>query len=525
MRRLGIPFALLLLLAVGVNRPVVAQESDGEAVGEAESSTYNLLLFYMGSRIGWVKGTHKTVELDGRSVTHEHEEMWLQIKRSFDGKTFESSSVTDAWYETDGSSIRSVDVSTNGGQTIKTEIKFGEKSATIEEAVDENRAITTVVAYDDKAVYGDLRAWHVLKDSDRLKAGEQLKFWSVDADDQMLVEQTWTVSGRVKKKLSDKTVAEGWQIKIVKQGKSATLIMDDDDLPIMLEDIGGFSIERVKEIPEPFKAERVSLRNTMSANVSIEDYQSLTELVIHFEYEHDDGEGVPEIVDANRYHDVIKYEKGYAIKMKSQRMGRDFEAPAYPLGEVPDDVKKFLEPTSMCQSDDEDLLKEALKLAKGKKDSVSVAKAIMRFADRRLGNGSGDTGSASAKQAYDERTGDCTEHAALFVALARAAGLPARNVGGFVYAYMPSMGKSIFGYHAWAEVWLGEWVPVDATVQELGTSARYVMFEIDEPGETHGNGRSSRCIRQDIQPKIDAYTMADGSAFEVKGAPKWEWGK
>lgn len=520
MYRLRIPAALILLLLLAIHAPA-AQDAAPEAA--ADAFEYNVLLYYMGANIGWVKGSHSAEELDGRKVIHEHEELWLQIKRSFDGMTFESSSESDSWYELDGSPIKGVDVSVNGGQTVRTKVSYGEKDVTVIETVDKNKPITTKVSYDGKQVYGDLRAWRVLKDNDRLKPGEQLKFWSLDADDHILVEQTWTVSGQVKHKQPDKTVVDGWQIKIVKSGKSATLVMADDDLPLMLEDIGGFRIERVDEIPDPFKPERVTMRNVMPANVSLEEYKSLTELEIHFEFEHDDGEGVPVIADSNAYHDVIKYDKGYALRLKSQRLTRDFESPAYPLAEVPDDVKKYLEATAMCQSDDEDLLKEALKLAKGKKDSLALAKSIMRFADRRLGNGSGNTGSASAKQAYDERTGDCTEHAALFVALARAAGLPARNVGGFVYAYMGSSGKSVFGYHAWAEVWLGEWIPVDPTVQEVGTSARYVMFEVDEPGEILGNGRSSRCIRQDIKPKIDGYKLADGSAFRIEGAPKWKW--
>ncbi|MCA8911397.1 MAG: transglutaminase domain-containing protein [Planctomycetes bacterium] len=522
MSRLRIPFALLILLAFAFNAPA-AQETEAKPKQATDVVEYSFLMYYMGSKIGWLKGTHTTEELDGRKVIHEHEQMWLQIKRSFDGMTFESEAETDTWYETNWRTIRSVDVEKNGGQTIRTETAWDDKQIKITETVDKNKPLVSTVELGDKDVYNDVQAWHVLKQSNQLKPGHELKFWSLDSGGHTLNESTWTVSAKVKHKRSDDTVDDGWQIKIVNSGRAGTVIVGEDDLPVMYESAGGYSLERVKEIPDPFKPERVSLRNTMAANVSLQDYKSLTEMQIHFEYEHDDGDGVPVIADTNAYHDVIKYDKGYALRLKSQRLTRDFDAPAYPLEKVPDDVKKYLGATAMCQSDDNDLCKAAEKLAKGKKDSLSVAKAIMRFTDKRLKNGSGSTGSASAKQAYDECTGDCTEHAALFVALARAAGLPARNIGGFVYAYMESTGKGIFGYHAWAEVWLGKWVPVDATVQEMGTSARYVMFEIDEPGETRGGGRSSRCIRHDIRPRIDAYTMADGSAFRIQGAPKWDW--
>ena len=47
----------------------------------------------------------------------------------------------------------------------------------------------------------------------------------------------------------------------------------------------------------------------------------------------------------------------------------------------------------------------------------------------------------------DNRTGDCTEHSQLFVTLARAAGLPAREVSGFVYGGDDS--SPSLGGHAW----------------------------------------------------------------------------
>ena len=64
------------------------------------------------------------------------------------------------------------------------------------------------------------------------------------------------------------------------------------------------------------------------------------------------------------------------------------------------------------------------------------------------------------REVIDRRRGDCTEHAALFVTLSRAAGIPAREVSGLLW--VPELGA--FGGHAWAEVALGgEWVPIDPT--------------------------------------------------------------
>src|SRR5207248_445655 len=63
----------------------------------------------------------------------------------------------------------------------------------------------------------------------------------------------------------------------------------------------------------------------------------------------------------------------------------------------------------------------------------------------------------SALQVLARRRGDCNEHTLLYVALARAVGLPAHSAAGLLLA------DGRFYYHAWAEVYLGDWVAVDPT--------------------------------------------------------------
>jgi transglutaminase-like putative cysteine protease len=68
--------------------------------------------------------------------------------------------------------------------------------------------------------------------------------------------------------------------------------------------------------------------------------------------------------------------------------------------------------------------------------------------------------------------GDCNEHTQLYVAIARAAGIPARAAAGLAYLD----GK--FYYHAWPEVWLGEWVAVDPTFGQFPADAAHLRFVI-----------------------------------------------
>jgi transglutaminase-like putative cysteine protease len=59
--------------------------------------------------------------------------------------------------------------------------------------------------------------------------------------------------------------------------------------------------------------------------------------------------------------------------------------------------------------------------------------------------------------------GDCTEHSLLFLALARAAGIPCRGVHGLVYARYDDQVPALY-WHAWVEVKSGnEWIALDPT--------------------------------------------------------------
>jgi transglutaminase-like putative cysteine protease len=70
--------------------------------------------------------------------------------------------------------------------------------------------------------------------------------------------------------------------------------------------------------------------------------------------------------------------------------------------------------------------------------------------------------SLSAEWVFQQRRGVCDEYTALFIALARSVGIPSRYVKGLVYS------GSTWDFHAWAEVYIGSWIPVDPTYNEVG---------------------------------------------------------
>jgi Transglutaminase-like superfamily len=72
--------------------------------------------------------------------------------------------------------------------------------------------------------------------------------------------------------------------------------------------------------------------------------------------------------------------------------------------------------------------------------------------------------------------GDCTEHSVLLVALARALGIPARQVHGLVYARY-SDGQDALYWHAWAEVLsAGQWIALDPTFGQPVADATHITL-------------------------------------------------
>jgi transglutaminase-like putative cysteine protease len=59
----------------------------------------------------------------------------------------------------------------------------------------------------------------------------------------------------------------------------------------------------------------------------------------------------------------------------------------------------------------------------------------------------------------------------LYAAMARAAGIPTKLVGGLMY--LEGMG---FLYHSWAESYSGRWIAVDPTFNQVGVDATHIKL-------------------------------------------------
>lgn len=124
----------------------------------------------------------------------------------------------------------------------------------------------------------------------------------------------------------------------------------------------------------------------------------------------------------------------------------------------------------------------AQRIARGMRDPRIVAQRINKWVHDSIRKEI-TIGIPSALHVYHTRRGDCNEHTQLFVAIARAAGIPARIATGLAYVD----GK--FYYHAWPEVMLRGWVAVDPTFGQFPADASHLRLV------TGGLGRQAEILR------------------------------
>jgi hypothetical protein len=137
-------------------------------------------------------------------------------------------------------------------------------------------------------------------------------------------------------------------------------------------------------------------------------------------------------------------------------------APPFP-GEPEVQFDRWLKPEPYIECDHPEIVARSAELTRGAPNRWEATLRIARWVEKEIRYTLADT--PSARLALEKREGDCGPHSTLTIAMARAAGIPARLVGGVLYT--PTFGGS-FGQHAWVEVHMGPsgWVALDPTTGE-----------------------------------------------------------
>ncbi len=139
---------------------------------------------------------------------------------------------------------------------------------------------------------------------------------------------------------------------------------------------------------------------------------------------------------------------------------------------------RYLAPESLIESDDPAIIAEATRAVAGIAGDRARAERLTRYVNGLLDK-KPTVSLPSAREVLRTKVGDCNEHTALYVAMARALGIPARIAVGL--AYVRGV-QGAFYYHAWPEVYIDEgggrglWLPVDPTFNQFPADTTHLRL-------------------------------------------------
>jgi hypothetical protein len=168
---------------------------------------------------------------------------------------------------------------------------------------------------------------------------------------------------------------------------------------------------------------------------------------------------------------------------------------AYDLPYPGKEMGPFLSHTPLVQSDHHTIIYNAKKFVAIEKNAFRLA----RFLTSNLYLTITKTPSfhiIPAMDIFNLRAGESNEHTVLFTSFARAAGMPARMVGGLVYL------NGYFYYHTWPEVWLGRWVPADPSMGQFPADVTHIRLMEGDIDKLASLGEVIRDMKIDIMEAL-----------------------
>lgn len=133
-----------------------------------------------------------------------------------------------------------------------------------------------------------------------------------------------------------------------------------------------------------------------------------------------------------------------------------------------------------------------------------------------------ETASQKASWVLENEEGVCDELTNLFIALNRAAGIPARFVSGMAYTTSPLF-ENEWGMHGWAEVYFPEygWIPFDVTYGQFGwLDASHVKLKLSmdatEPSVRYEwRGRDFDVKTSPLEVKVEVEDMGNMATHKI----------
>ncbi|MCX7678120.1 MAG: transglutaminase-like domain-containing protein [Spirochaetes bacterium] len=136
-------------------------------------------------------------------------------------------------------------------------------------------------------------------------------------------------------------------------------------------------------------------------------------------------------------------------------------------------LQRFLANTRLLEISSEEIKRVARKFS----NTPTKIQSVLNFVYHYISNKTLGIPVVGARTVLKTKTGDCTEHAVLTVAILRALGIPSKAMVGIILSENFGEHRNVFVFHMWAEAFDGgKWVLADATRPHAIYPNRYIAF-------------------------------------------------
>lgn len=347
-----------------------------------------------------------------------------------------------------------------------------------------------------------------------LKPGDSFEFpvfdpWFMDLDTQQVSVGDWTtleVGGEPVRALTLKTHSEKWDVT-----HTTWLSESGQALKTELPTLMNMTMTKVTEEEALAELAPVAISASIPVSMRLPSEGKVRSLTIRAS---SNAAPVTDLIPAT-HRQAVKGAGGETAAVVT------IEADEEPEGELTIPVQDpavaaFVAANEFIQSDDRKLVAKAEQIVGAETKAWAAAERIRLWVYRNMKKRESYPKPITARECLEVMEGDCSEHAMLFVGLARAVGIPAQFVAGIVYS------RGSFWYHAWAEVYVAPdtWVALDPTWNQAIADATHITLA---EGALDSASFAKVCLAAartmgSLELEVLEYQTADGKVHKADAA-------
>lgn len=487
---------LIVIIGLGIG---YAQEKDAVMLQEAWYDCY-----LQNQKIGYFHATIEKVEYEKKECYKFSEEMVMKMQQD-ENNIIEMKSQIASFVDINYSPLYIVKNDIDAGQTKSSYITVSEDEITFKKTLNNEKPEITKIKKENNLSYGV--DGFILKNMGLLKVGAEASFKTISTEINSIQTQTVKILREEKIKVNKEEINTYYTESTNSEmpGETIQINIDKDGCTVLVK-MSGIELRRTSKTQAKDMKKPIIISSYIDTNANISSRDMLSQLKLTMTFK----EKFDVIIPSNEYQEVTQDKEKYSITLKA--ISYAVKIPIkLPAGD--ESVKKYLNPSVLVQSKDAAIIAQAKEIIRDEKDALKTTQLLCEWVFKNLKKERGPIAQKSATEALRDKSGDCTEHAVLLCALGRAAGIPVRQIYGLVFD------GSHFGYHAWTEVHLGKWIPVDATINRVGIPAGYIKLGETEEGDKESNTTLLKIVKiiGNVSIEITSAKDNDNKSIDLSG--------